>query len=91
MMANKNHKTNNDVYIIGVGMTPVGEHWDRSLRELALEAMTAAREETGAMRPEAIYVANMLAPALSRQSHLGALLAFPRNSSPVNGSTGDGG
>ncbi len=75
MMVNKNHKTNNDVFIIGVGMTPVGEHWDRSLRELALEAMTAAREETGAMRPEAMFVANMLAPALSRQSHLGALLA----------------
>ena len=74
-MTTKNHMSENDVFIIGVGRTPVGEHWDRSLRELAFEAMTAAREETGAMRPEAVYVANMLAPALSRQSHLGALLA----------------
>jgi len=75
MMSKNNNKSMDDVFIIGVGMTPVGEHWDRSLRELALEAMTAARDETGAMRPEALYVANMLAPALSRQSHLGALLA----------------
>jgi len=75
MMATKINKIMNDVFIIGVGMTPVGEHWDRSLRELALEAMTAARDEAGAMHPEAVYVANMLAPALSRQSHLGALLA----------------
>ncbi|MCK5052887.1 MAG: thiolase domain-containing protein [Anaerolineales bacterium] len=75
MMSKNNNKSTNDIFIIGVGMTPVGEHWDRSLRELALEAMTAARDETGAMRPEAVYVANMLAPALSRQSHLGALLA----------------
>ncbi|MGB2894953.1 MAG: beta-ketoacyl synthase N-terminal-like domain-containing protein [Anaerolineales bacterium] len=74
-MMSKNNKSTNDIYIIGVGMTPVGEHWDRSLRELALEAMTAARDEIGAMRPEAVYVANMLAPVLSRQSHLGALLA----------------
>lgn len=64
-----------DIYIIGVGMTPAGEHWEKSLRELALDAMIQAREEAGAVAPGALYVANMLAPALSRQSHLGALLA----------------
>jgi acetyl-CoA C-acetyltransferase len=31
-----------DVAIIGVGMTPVGEHWESSLRVLAAEAMQAA-------------------------------------------------
>jgi acetyl-CoA C-acetyltransferase len=64
-----------DIYIIGVGMTPAGEHWEKSLRELALDAMIQAREEAGAVAPGALYVANMLAPALSRQSHLGALIA----------------
>lgn len=64
-----------DVYIIGVGMTPASEHWDKSLRELALEAIIPARREAGELTPEALYVANMLAPALSRQSHLGALIA----------------
>lgn len=63
------------IYIIGTGMTPAGEHWEISLRELALEAIALARAEAGEMRPQAVYVANMLAPALSRQSHLGSLVA----------------
>jgi acetyl-CoA C-acetyltransferase len=64
-----------DIYIIGIGMTPAGEHWEKSLRELALDAIIQARHEAGDVTPGALYVANMLAPALSRQSHLGALLA----------------
>lgn len=64
-----------DIHIIGLGMTPAGEHWEKSLRELALDAIIQAREEAGDIHPDALYVANMLAPALSRQSHLGALLA----------------
>ncbi|TFH35157.1 MAG: thiolase domain-containing protein [Anaerolineales bacterium] len=67
--------TKDSIYIIGTGMTPAGEHWERSLRELALEAITLARAEAGEIQPQAIYVANMLAPALSRQSHLGPLVA----------------
>jgi acetyl-CoA C-acetyltransferase len=72
-----NHSKNpaEHIYIIGTGMTPAGEHWERSLRELALEAIAMARAEAGEMSPQAIYVANMLAPALSRQSHLGSLVA----------------
>ncbi len=62
------------VYVVGVGMTPVGEHWELSLRHLALEAISAARSEALGARPQAVYVANMLSPALSGQSHLGALL-----------------
>jgi acetyl-CoA C-acetyltransferase len=63
------------VYVLGVGMTPVGEHWETSLRELALRAMRAAIEDAGGVRPQALYVANTLAPILSGQTHLGALLA----------------
>ena len=59
----------------GVGITPVGEHWDLSLRHLALEAISSARSDSGGLRPQALYVANMMAPAISGQSHLGALLA----------------
>ncbi|MDX1435436.1 MAG: beta-ketoacyl synthase N-terminal-like domain-containing protein [Anaerolineales bacterium] len=64
-----------DVVIAGIGQTDVGEHWDYSLRELALFALDEARNEAGGIQPQAVYVANMLAPALSRQSHLGALVA----------------
>ncbi len=56
-------------------MTPVGEHWDRSLRQLALEAIQLARADASGLRPQALFVGNMLALALSGQTQLGALLA----------------
>ncbi len=64
-----------EVYIAGVGLTPVGEHWDTSLRVLALEAIHTAQQDAPGLRPEALFVGNMLAPELSRQAHLGALIA----------------
>lgn len=64
-----------DVIIAGIGQTEVGEHWDLSLRELALYALEDAVKDSGGLRPQALYVANMLAPALSRQSHLATLVA----------------
>lgn len=64
-----------DVVIAGIGQTAVGEHWDLSIRELALYAAEAAMQDAGGLRPQALYVGNMLAPALSRQSHLGTLIA----------------
>jgi acetyl-CoA C-acetyltransferase len=69
----KNHKR--EVLILGVGMTPVAEHWDRSIREIALEAVAAARSEAPDIQPQAVYVANMLSAALSGQTQLGALLS----------------
>lgn len=64
-----------DVYILGIGQTEVGEHWEISLRHLALEAVEAALKDSGIKYPEAMYVGNMLAGQLSNQSHLGALIA----------------
>ncbi len=63
------------VVIAGIGQTPVNEHWDISLRELALQAMEAAMADAGGLRPAALYVGNMLSGSLSRQAQLGALLA----------------
>jgi acetyl-CoA C-acetyltransferase len=63
------------VVIAGIGQTTVGEHWETSLRELAHFAMQAAIQDAGGLRPQALFVGNMLAPNLSRQAHLGALLA----------------
>lgn len=64
-----------DVVIAGIGQTEVGEHWDIGLRDLALEAMHAAVHDSGDLRPQALFVGNMLAPNLSNQAHLGVLLA----------------
>jgi len=64
-----------EVVIAGIGQTPVGEHWDVSLRELAARAIRAALENAPDLRPDALYVGNMLATVLSRQSQLGSLIA----------------
>jgi acetyl-CoA C-acetyltransferase len=64
-----------DVVIAGIGQTEVGEHWDIGLRELAFAAIQDAVKDSGGMRPQALYVGNMLAPNLSNQAHLGVLLA----------------
>lgn len=64
-----------DVVIAGIGQTEVGEHWDIGLRNLAFDAIQAAVRDSGGLRPQSLFVGNMLAPNLSNQAHLGALLA----------------
>ena len=64
-----------DVVIIGIGQTPVGEHWELSLRTLAFRAIQAARREAGNVTLDAMYIANFFAPIASAQTNLGALLA----------------
>lgn len=64
-----------DVVIAGVGQTPVGEHWDTSLRELALSAIEAAIQDAGGIQPQALFASNMLSPIVSGQAHLGTLIA----------------
>lgn len=64
-----------EVVIAGVGQTPVGEHWDLSLRELAFQAIEAAQVDSGGLRPQVLFVGNMLAPQVSMQAHLGTLIA----------------
>jgi acetyl-CoA C-acetyltransferase len=64
-----------EVVIAGIGQTPVGEHWETSLRELSLQAIEAARADAGGLHPQMLVVGNMLAPILSHQSHLGALVS----------------
>ncbi len=64
-----------DASIIGVGRTPTGEFWDKSLRELAVEAVRAALVDAGLKRVDAVYVANALGGSLNGQLHLGPLLA----------------
>ena len=64
-----------DVAIIGVGQTKVGEHWDTSLRHLALEALQAGMADAGVTRADVLYVGNMLSGELNGQEHVGALVA----------------
>ena len=64
-----------EVIIAGIGATPVGEHWDLSLDNLAAQAMLAAMRDAGVMRPQALYVGNLLASSISKQANLGTRLA----------------
>jgi len=64
-----------DIVIAGIGQTQAGEHWDLSLRELAYTAIKSARLDSGGLKPQALFVGNMLSLNLSNQAHLGALLA----------------
>jgi len=64
-----------DVSIIGIGQTPVAEHWETSLRHLAFQAARAALDDAGLTAVDAIYIGNQHADQLSQQQHLGALIA----------------
>jgi len=61
--------------IIGAGMTPVGEHWKLSLRDLAVEALLKAMEDAGVDRVDSLYVGNMVSGPFVEQENLGALIA----------------
>ncbi|MEJ2543466.1 MAG: thiolase domain-containing protein, partial [Calditrichaceae bacterium] len=63
------------VAIVGLGQTPVREHWGSNLRDLAVTALRDAMEDAGVETLDAISVGNMLSGALSEQEHLGALVA----------------
>lgn len=63
-----------EVVIAGIGQTVVGEHWDIGLRELAYAALQDAVRDSGGLKPQSLFVGNMLAPTLSNQAHVGALL-----------------
>jgi acetyl-CoA C-acetyltransferase len=64
-----------EVVIAGIGQTEVGEHWEIGLRELAYAAIHDAIRDAGGLKPQSLFVGNMLAPNLSNQAHLGVLLA----------------
>ena len=49
-----------DVSIIGLGQTRVGEHWDKSLRELSYDALAAAMRDAKVERVDGLYVGKFL-------------------------------
>jgi acetyl-CoA C-acetyltransferase len=63
------------VSIIGIGQTKAGEHWDRSFRDLAVDAIQAAMRDAGQERADALYVGSALPGELIAQEHVGALVA----------------
>jgi acetyl-CoA C-acetyltransferase len=64
-----------EVAILGIGQTPVAEHWDKSLREIAGEAVFAALKDAERDTADGLFVGNMMSGILSKQENLGALVA----------------
>jgi acetyl-CoA C-acetyltransferase len=64
-----------EIAVIGIGQTKVDEHWDRSLRSLAIEAVINAMRDADRASVDGLFVGNMLAPILDHQNNLGALIA----------------
>ncbi|MFN8447916.1 MAG: hypothetical protein U0521_04840 [Anaerolineae bacterium] len=57
-----------ETVIIGVGQTPVGEHWDLSLRMLAADAVRAALDDAGITEVDALYVGNAYGASISSRT-----------------------
>lgn len=64
-----------NVSIVGVGMTPVGEHWSRSIVELAEAAGSLALADAGLRQADALYIGNAYGSAYNQQTQLGNLAA----------------
>ena len=66
-----------EVAIVGIGCTKFGEMWDKSFRDLFIEAGLMALEDAGmsGAQVEALYGGNMSSGIFIEQEHVGALIA----------------
>jgi acetyl-CoA C-acetyltransferase len=64
-----------EVAIIGIGQTSVDEHWEKSLKELAGEAVLAALNDANREAADSLYIGNMMSGILSKQENIGGLIA----------------
>lgn len=64
-----------EVAIIGIGMTKWGELWEKSLRDIAVEAALKCLDDAGVSKVDAITVGCMSGGLFNAQEHLGSLVA----------------
>jgi acetyl-CoA C-acetyltransferase len=64
-----------EVAIIGIGQTKVEEHWEKSLREIAGEAILLALQECSRDHVDGIFIGNMMSGSANRQQQLGSYIA----------------
>ena len=64
-----------EVAILGVGQTRIAEHWDVSLRELAVRAARSALQDAGRESADGLFLGNMLSGSLNKQENLAPLIA----------------
>jgi len=64
------------VAIIGIGQTKIDEQWEKSIRQIAVEAIHAALEDAGRTSAESVFVGNMMSGIINSQNNLGPLVAY---------------
>jgi acetyl-CoA C-acetyltransferase len=62
-----------DVVVAGIGQVAVGEHYEQTLRAMGVQALMAAIHDSGELKPQALYIGNMLSATVSHQANLGSL------------------
>lgn len=64
-----------EVAVIGCGMTKFGELWEKSLRDIYVEAALKAIDDAGVDHIDSMYVGSMTPGLFVGQEHIGALMA----------------
>lgn len=72
-----------DVAIIGAGITKFGELWEKSLRQIFVEAALKAIDDSGVDHIDSMYVGSMTPALFVGQEHLGSLLADYLGCTPI--------
>src|SRR3990170_3425948 len=72
-----------DVVVIGVGMTKFGELWNRSMRDIYVEAALSAIDDAGVDHIDSMYVGAMSSGLFVQQEHLGAVMADYLGMNPI--------
>ena len=63
------------VAILGIGQTKIDEQWERSIRDLAVEAVLAVLADARCESADGLFVGNMMSGILDLQNNLSALVA----------------
>ena len=63
------------VAILGIGQTVIDEQWEKSIRDIAADAVIYAMHDAGRESAEGIFVGNMMSGIINGQTNLGPLVA----------------
>ena len=63
------------VAVIGIGQTIVSEHWEKSLKELAGDAILNALLDAHINEFDSLFIGNMMSAPANQQQNIGAYIA----------------
>ena len=63
------------VAILGIGQTIIEEQWEKSIRDIAADAIINAMHDAGRESADGVFVGNMMSGIINSQTNLGPLVA----------------